>query len=189
MEYLQPLKILESKVALYRNLLAVSAFLLATAMVIVPMTTLEGNPVIVRSADSVSLAKKEPWKLSITRIEDFLNRYLASRFDWNEVTFGEKRDNLKSIVAEGVFVKLKDSLAAFESLNKSQKARSYYVLEGFAFANEKHQIEAHISRVLRIGKLALATPLVIQIEYRDVAITESNPYGLQISALSESEVN
>lgn len=188
MEYLQPVKTLENKISLYRkHLLAVYA-LLFVSVAIAPKLATEGNPILIRDGKMVRLAEKESWQTSVTRIEEFLNHYLATRFEWNETNFDQKREELKKITSEAVYSKLKDSLAAFEALNKSQKASSYYVLEGFGFSNEKHQIEARITRVLRIQKLALATPLVIQIEYRDRALKDGNAFGLSVSALNESEL-
>lgn len=187
MEYLQPIKTLEGKVTLYRNLLIATVAILIVALIAIPASVSQGNPVLVQSADRVTIAKNEPWNLSVLRIEEFLKQYIRSRFQWNEGNFDEQKKNLKSLVSDAVFTRLKDSLSAFESLNKNHKARSDFVLEGYGFSNEKHKIEARIIRVLHIGKVAAATPLTIQISYQDTAITPDNPYGLVVTGLTESD--
>ncbi len=187
MEYLHPIKILETKLKLYRVALIACAACLLASVIVTPVLSRNGNPVLIQGERGIRITEREPWKTSVTRMQEFLNDYLATRFEWNEANFSEKGEHLKRITTETVFAKMKDSISAFETLSKSQKASSYFILEGFGFSNEKHQIEARISRVLRIGKLALATPLVIQLEYRDVPLKNENPYGLVVSAINESE--
>jgi hypothetical protein len=188
MQYLTPLENLEKTVARDRRIIIGLFLLLAICLVFVPQVVKKSNPLLIRTEKGIVLSEVEPWKLSVARMEEFSRAYLSDRFVWSENDFGQKRKNLSEILSPEVNLKLKDSLQAFESLTRNQKAKSYYILEEFHFSNEENKLSIQVTRVLRIQNAALATPLRIDMSYSEAPLTSENPYGLVITSLSETEV-
>jgi hypothetical protein len=176
---------LRSELRLYQRALIGCLVILAVSIVGVPAVLRSGPYVISDQGHFYQLARTKPWELTISRMEGFAKLYLSSRFEWNAENFTGKKAQLKSIMKEAVFNRFKDSLNSFEALAKSQSARSFYALEGFAFSNAKHVLEARVSRVLRIQTSGLVSPIVVRLSFEEVPVTESNPYGLQITGVEE----
>lgn len=147
------------------------------------------GPYFVRENDSFSVVtQSEPWRLTTERIEGFLRLYLDGRMHWSKEDFDSKKALLSAITSETVQTKLKDSLVAFGAMARNQDMRSFYVLEGHRFSNEKKIVEAQVSRIIRIGATGVVTPIQLVITYDEAAVTEQNPYGLKIVSIDESEI-
>lgn len=187
MEYLNPIKQLEHLIKRYQIALVVLALLLGIAIIAVPALSRSGYCIVVEQDGLATLAATKPWKVSAARVEGFLKSYLSARFEWTPETFSKSKETLKVFTSDAVYSKLKDSLASFESIAQNQQAKSHFILEGFGFANAKRRIEARVTRVLRIKHLGLSTPLVIRIAYEDVAVSQTNPYGLVVTGVEEVE--
>jgi hypothetical protein len=188
MEYLKPIEMLNQTIKRYHIGLLSLIILLGLSLIVVPEMTRNGNPLIVDTDAGAQVTHVSPWKLSVERINQFTKAYLTHRFEWAPETFSKEKSNLKVLVSDKVFAKLKESFVAFESLAQNQSAKSYYVLEDFGFANEKRIIEARVTRVLRIKDVALATPLSILINYDETSVTEANPFGLIVTAVKEVQL-
>ena len=188
MEYLKPIEVLEQTIARYKTILYSLVALLGLSLILVPQIVKQSNPVIVKTKDGAILAPVSAWSNSIDRLEGYTNAYLAARFNWKPETIEEKKTELKNLTTDAVFSKLKESIAAFQSLAQNQQAKSYYVLEDFSVSNASQKIEIFATRIIRIKNVAAATPLHILISYQESAITQTNPYGLAISGIDESEL-
>lgn len=176
-----------NQITFYRRLCLGLIAALSFIAIVVPLT-MSAGPYIVRDSENLySVSKAQPWKLTVSRMEGFLRLYLSGRFDWTKENFGERKALLKEILSEPAFQKMKDSLLSLEILSKNQGARSFFILEGYQFSNERKIIEAKVSRVLRVGTTGVVTPLVVRIYFDDAAMTEKNPYGLRIKSLEEGE--
>ena len=188
MQYLKPLDDLEKKIAYSNKIIIGLFFLLAVAIGLTPQIVKKSNPLLIRTEKGIVLSEVEPWKLSVARVDEFSRAYLSDRFLWSDADFSDKRKNLSVITDPQAMVKLKDSIQAFESMARNQKAKSYYVLEDFHFSNDERKITLQITRVLRIQSAALSTPLAIDISYREAPLSAENPYGLVVTAIDEREV-
>jgi hypothetical protein len=188
MQYLTPLENLEKKVAYGQKIIIGLVLLLALSIGYVPTVVKKSNPLLIRTETGIVLSEVEPWKLTSARIEEFTRAYLSSRFEWRDETFAQKRKSLSQIADPQVFLKLKDSLQAFEAIAHNQKARSYYILENFQFSNQEQKIMVDVTRVLRIQSAALSTPLRIEINYGEASLSGENPYGLVATSINEMEV-
>ncbi|MCM0606266.1 MAG: hypothetical protein KA715_09260 [Xanthomonadaceae bacterium] len=157
------------------------------AIVFIPVI-LTNRPFVIVDDDSIHrMLKTKPWEVSVFRIEAFTKQYLISRFEWNNDTFSKREALLKTLTDEAVFKKLKASISSFQSLAQNQKAKCFFTFEGFGFSNSEKKIVAHISRVLRIGTMAAATPLIVRLTYRESSVSPENPYGLQVVGVEEFE--
>jgi hypothetical protein len=188
MEYLTPLENREKRIARDKKIIIGLFALLAVAIGLVPEIVKTSNPLLIRTEKGIVLSEVEPWKLSVARTEEFSRAYLSDRFAWSDADIIDKRKSLSAVTTPEVLSKLKDSLQAFEVMAHNQKARSFYVLEEFHFSNEDKKIVVVITRVLRIQSAALATPIRIEISYRDAQLTPENPYGLVVTSVDEREV-
>lgn len=187
MEYLKPIETLQDSLRRYQRIIYALCVVLAMSIVFVPALFTSGPYIIVDDDSIHRMLKSKPWEVSIARIESFTKQYLSHRFEWSSDSFHKKEASLKEYTDENVFKKLKDSLSSFKSMAQNQKAKCFYVFEGFGFSNSEKKIEAHITRVLRIGNLAASTPLVIKLLYRESSVSEANPYGLTITGVEETE--
>lgn len=177
-----------SQVKFYRVLCIALLAIVGIQAVVVP-TAIQSGPYVINDMDSFfSLSKSEPWKLTVGRMEGFLKLYLTGRMDWSKENFDSRKKILSTISSDSVQSKLKDSLLSFGAMARNQDVRSFYVLEGYRFSNEKKVIEANVSRIIRVGSTGVVTPIRVSIGFTEAAVTEENPYGLKIIALTESEV-
>ena len=189
MEYLKPIESLEKNLRFYQQMTAALIGVITLIVIILPNAAKHSNPLLIKTDQSVSLAEVSSWNLSVDRLERFAKAYLSARFEWTADNFGKKKDSLKELTSESVFSSLKTPLTSFESLAQTQGAKSYYVLEDFGFSNAKKLIEAKITRVIRIKNAALATPLQITLTFDEASLSESNPFGLTVVGLDESEIS
>jgi len=189
MEYLRPIETLQDSIRRYQKIVYALCAVLGMSIVFVPALFTSGPYVIVDDDSVHRMLKSKPWEVSVSRIESFTKQYLSNRFEWTQENFQQKEGLLKSYTDETVFKKLKDSLSSFKILAQNQKAKCFYVFEGYGFSNSDKKIEAHITRVLRMGAIAASTPLVVRLLYRETGISEVNPYGLQITGIEEVEVS
>jgi hypothetical protein len=187
MEYLKPIEQLKARIKFDQGIIFGLLVLVGLLLIAVPQI-LKGEPYLLKTTDDLpTIIQSEPWKLSVSRTEAFSHEYLEARFHWSASTISKTRDRLKIIAGESIFSKFKDSLSANDSLAQNQKAESYYALEHQEFSNALDQAEIHITRVLRIRNVALATPLVIKFSVKQTAVSEQNPYGLVLDELDEEE--
>lgn len=186
MEYLKPIETLQaslkkSKTTIYL-LFALLAFVIGQGQFL-----LRDGPYIINQKDSLySVSRAEPWKISETLIERFLNQYLDDRYAWAPENFRSQLSNLKELTDEGIYKKLKDGSSSFQSFAENDHGHSFYVLEGFCFSNKDRKIEAKVIRILKIKDAATAIPINLKLSYQNAAITEKNPYGLVVTSFEES---
>lgn len=187
MEYLKPIEQLKARNKFNQGVIYGLLVLVGLLLIGVPQI-MKGEPFLLKTTDDLpQVVETEPWKLSVSRIEGFSHEYLEARFHWSKATIGKTKDRLKAITDDQVFAKLKDSNSANEALAQNQKAESYYVLEHPAYSNTLDQAELHITRVIRIRDVALATPLVIRFSVKAAPITDQNRFGIIIDELDEEE--
>lgn len=187
MDYLTPLETQKNTIKRFQQFTFVILILLGIAMLAVPAIIGRGPVVVIDTQDYMHVVKSKPWNVTISRIEGFTKLYLSSRFEWVKNNFSEKKEVLSKVTDETIFKRLKDSIGSFESIATNQNGKSYYVLEGYGFSNEKRKIEARITRVLRMNNLAVATPFTVRLSYKETSVSESNPYGLVVDGLEEVE--
>ena len=186
-EYLKPIEQLKARNKFNQGVIYGLLVLVGLLLIGVPQI-MKGEPFLLKTTDDLpSVVETEPWKLSVSRIEGFSHEYLETRFHWSAATIGKQRDRLKAIAGDAIYAKLKDSVSANEALAQNQKAESFFVLEHPAYSNTLDQAELHITRVLQIRDVALATPLVIRLSVKPAPITEQNRFGLVLDELDEEE--
>lgn len=188
MEYLKPVEHLRQLARFYQALVFIMAGLLAISLVAVPSIVKKENPVVINEDNIARIAEAEPWKVTNARMDAFTRFYLSSRFEWTASEFAAKKHKLKSITTDSVYLKFKESFSQFEILTQTQNAKCYYAFEGFGYSNAQKKIEAHVIRVLRVHNLAMATALTVRISYEETAVSATNPYGLIVNGVEESEV-
>ena len=176
-----------SQVRFYQLTCLALIAVLGLLAIIVPSSLKAGPYIISESEGAATVMPSQPWRITVSRVEGFLRLFLSTRFEWRKETFDQKKDLLKTLVAEPVLSKIRDSVVAYGSVAKAQDARGYYVLEGFRFSNEQHAIEAQVSRIIRLGSTGVVTPLSLRLIYEDTALSDSNPYGLRVKAIEEGE--
>lgn len=187
MEYLKPIEQLKARNKFNQGVIYGLLVLVGLLLIGVPQI-MKGEPFLLKTTDDLpSVVETEPWKLSVSRIEGFSHEYLEARFHWSQATIEKTKNRLKAITSDQVFAKLKDSASANEALAQNQKAESYYVLEHQAYSKTLDQAELHITRVIRIRDVALATPLVIRLSVKPAPITDQNRFGLVLDEVDEEE--
>ena len=182
-----PLEDLKIKLNLYRVLAAVFAAVALFAIVVVPLAVKSDGVPIVHETDGIRIEKSESWKLSPLRHEYFLKKYLALRFEWTPATYAENQNGLNAILDASIEKKVRESARGFDDLVKNQAASSYLVSipNSFSFSNSTQSAEMHVIRVVRIRSVTVATPLLVRLKTKNVALTRENPFGLQITDLEE----
>jgi hypothetical protein len=185
MEYLKPLNTLQEMVKRDQKIIYALCILLGVSLIGVPLLFKNG-PYLVKDQESFSsVVKASPWKLTVTRLDEFCKFYLNTRFEWAPDNFKNKEDRLQQITSKVVYQKLKQSLTSFQSIADNEKARSYYILENDSFSNVDHKIEANVIRVLKIKNIAVATPYTVRLSFQESIVTEANPYGLILNGIEE----
>lgn len=188
MEFNSMIESHRSQIRFYQ-LLCIGLVATMTVLAVIVPSSLKTGPYIVNDSGAFfTVSRSEPWKVSVARIEGFLKLFLTSRFEWSNESFEQRKATLKQITTDKVLTNLKDSIASYSAIAKSQDAKSYYLLEGFRFAHEKHVIEAQVSRVIRVGATGVVTPLFLRLFYEDAPISEGNPYGLRVTAIEEGDL-
>lgn len=187
-DYIHPIRDMQGALTRSRHALYVLGALLALSILAVPWILRQGPVVVLDQDGFFRTAHSKPWQLTTSRLEGFARIYLAARWEWTSETFDERRKSLQEILVPELIPKLKDSLQGLESVAKLQHARSYFVLEGWGFSNEKRKVELRIIRVIRIRNAAISTPMMIHLVLQESPLTETNPYGLLVESLEESEV-
>lgn len=188
MEYLKPIETLQNSLKGYQKMVVALLILLGVSIFAVPVLFKNG-PYLIKDQESFfATSKSEPWKLTVGRIEGFTKLYIATRFEWTPENFKSKETTLKEVVSDSVFIKLKESLSSFRAIAQNQHASSFYVFEGYGFSNKEQKIEARITRVLRIKNVAIATPLIVRLKFQEVGVSETNPYGMNLIGIEESEI-
>ena len=187
MDYLKPIEQLKARIKFDQGIIFGLLVLFGLLLIVVPQI-LKGEPFLLKTTDDLpTIVQSQPWRLSVSRMESFSHEYLEARFHWSAVTQAKARDRLKVVAGDTIFAKLKDSLAANDALAQNQKAESYYALEHQTFSNLLDAGELHITRILRIRNVALATPLTIRFAVKQAPVTDQNPYGLVLDELDEEE--
>ena len=189
MEYLKPIETMQECINNYKKMLLALCFLLGVTIIAVPLIFRNGPYVVNDQESFLAVSKSQPWKITISRIEGFTKFYLSSRFEWSTDDFDKKSDQLKLITSDPVFKKLKDSLSSFKALAQNQGAKCYFVLEGYGFSNRDQKIEVKVTRVLRMKSAAFGTPLIVKLNYQETAVSETNPYGLTITGIDETDLS
>jgi hypothetical protein len=189
MEFNNMLESLRAQIKFYQVLSLLLIGVLAVLAVIAPASIQLGPYVIQDSNGYAAVTRSEPWKLTVSRVEGFLKLFLSTRYEWSKDGFDQKKEALNSLVTDAVAAKLKDSVVSYGTFAKAQDARAFFILEGFRFSNEKHVIEAQISRIIRVGTTGVVTPLFLKISYEDTSVSNMNPYGLRVKAIEESEAS
>ena len=113
MMYLKPIEVLEATIKRYQIALFGLLGISALCVIVVPTMIKNGNPLLITTNSSIELAHTAPWKLSVERFERFTKRYLSDRFEWDLGNFAETKADLKNMVSDNVFGKLKESLSTF----------------------------------------------------------------------------
>ena len=188
MDFNNAIDIHRSQIKFYQIACLALIGVIAILAVIVP-SAMKSGPYVVRETDTLStVVRAEPWKMTVGRVEGFLKYFLSARFEWSKENFDTRKDELKTVVTDQVFSKLKESIVGYGAIAKSQEAKGFFVIEGFRFSNDQHIIEAQISRIIRVGGPGVVTPLVLKLTYEDTSVSDANPYGLRIKAIEEGPI-
>lgn len=188
MEYLKPIEQLEQTIKRYQIILWSLTAIIALILIFVPDAVRKNSPVVVQTNDSMVLSDVSPLETSQKRYEQFTKAYLAARFFWSQESVKGQTLKLKAMTTDQVYAKLIPSVAASDSLATLQNAKSYFVLEDFSISSGQSKIEVFATRVLRIKNASIATPIRILLTYQNTEVSKSNPYGLMVSALNETEL-
>jgi hypothetical protein len=184
-----PNEALHQKLLIFKVLALMLFAITLFTIIAVPLGQKSAGTVVVHLGDDLRLERAEVWKLTPLRYEEFLKKYVSLRFQWEKGDVAESQTRIKAMVDPEVEKKIRDSARAFEELAKNQDAKSYVLFTPgtFAFSNTAQTMEMRVIRVIKIRSVAVATPLIVRMKVKNVALTTENPFGLQVTDLEEVE--
>lgn len=146
------------------------------------------NPVVVLKDGTQNCfvnAKRASVEVTDDDISEFIKKWVANRYEWEDLDEEELIRNLSPFTSEGLLAKIREQFKKGPEKEFKDKAVTQYVSKNIQFSFTNDKVTATFDRVLRLSGVPLIDPAQISFSLVRGTKTRLNPQGIYVNGITE----